>query len=87
MKVRDPKDRKIKMIYTRCFYKQCIICHLEFRQTNMWSWIGYWDWEGYPQKVHACTSCIPDYQDLLHHIENQDKIISIKKANRRKPDK
>lgn len=72
MKIRNPKEneRKIKMIYPKFFFHYCKVCKLEFKQTLMWKWVDYWEWEGDKHWAYACTSCVPNLEDLYQHIHS-----------------
>lgn len=74
--VRDPvlRERKIKMVYPRIFWRRCKVCGYEFKQTPMWSWIDNWWWEGDPYRAYACTSCVSSFPELLQHISGYEPL-------------
>jgi hypothetical protein len=77
MDIRNPnlRERKIKSIYPKIFFKTCKVCGYDFRKTVMWSWIDSWGWEGEPCRAFACTGCVPDYKDLFQHIYGYNPLV------------
>ena len=76
VEVRSPeqiriKSYKIKQIVPKIFFTKCEKCNYEFRKTVMWTWLkSRWDWD---KRYYGCTSCFPNYQDVLSHLETKEE--------------
>jgi len=70
MEMRDPDlhGLKIKMVYVRWLFRPCSVCHMEFRKTAMWTWLGDEDYGLDKIRKYACQACVPSYDKLLEHL-------------------
>jgi len=72
MEMRDPELRglKIKMVYIRWIFRQCAVCHLEFRKTAMWTWLSNeYTYDMDRIRRYACQSCVPSYDKLMGYLK------------------